>query len=57
MKSFRRGGHSLAARYLSRLAQEAEGAGGRLATISIASTPLTVSLPLSEHVRNKHADD
>jgi hypothetical protein len=39
------------------MAQEAEGAGGRLATIAIVSTPLTVSLPSSDHIRNKRADD
>jgi hypothetical protein len=39
------------------LAQEAEGAGGWLAAISIISTTLTVSLLSSDRIRNKHADD
>jgi hypothetical protein len=45
------------AEWSARLALEAEGAFGRLATIAIVSTPPTVSLPSSDHIRNKRADD
>jgi len=41
----------------ARLAQEAEGASGRLTTISIVSTPLTVSLQSPDHIRNKRSND